>query len=100
MAYPKLYPASRLGVMAIAYFYASNHKTCGIGLSEVWREQQERAYFKLGNLMSAETQHSSLPNLKYTLSFCSGHTSNRLIRRHNTCVKSQSHTNHNLPEVM
>ncbi len=45
-------------------------------LAYAWQEQKERAYFKLGNLLSAETQPNSLPNLKYTLSFCAHHISN------------------------
>ncbi len=40
-----------------------------ISLFEVWREQQERAYFKLGNLLSTEIQLNSLPNLKYPSPF-------------------------------
>ncbi len=50
------------------------HKEIAISLLEVLREQKERAYFKLGNLLL-----NRLPNLKYPLCFCSRHTSNRLI---------------------
>ena len=58
-----------------------------ISLFEVWREQMENAYFKLGNLLSAETQLNSLPNLKYTLACCSCNTSNKLIVKHNAYGK-------------
>ena len=59
----------------------SSHITMFISLFKVWWEQKERAYFKLGNLLSAETQLNSLRNLKYPLSFCPHHTLNRLIAR-------------------
>ena len=36
----------------------------GISLFEVWQEQKERAYFKLGSLLSAETRLNNLSNLE------------------------------------
>ena len=58
-----------------AVFYRHNLLQKFISLYEVWQAQKEGACFKLGN----EWADKRLPNLKLPLSFCSHHTSKRLI---------------------
>ncbi len=45
-----------------------------------WERAYFKSLFKLGNLLSAETQLNSLPNLKYSISFYSCNNSNRLMK--------------------